>query len=405
MTTTIEARAADLTDPATFVDGPPHAFLAALRRDAPVWRHPATPRHAGFWVVTRHDDVHDVLLRPTTFVNAYGITIDPDEPAGLPSGEAERGQGALSYTDPPDHRPLRQLLARHFTPGRVRALTPLVDAHARGLVQRFVDAGGGDFVEAVAAPYPLRVLAAVLDLPAETEAALHRFVEAPGGDASATAEFLVAVHELAAERTRQPGDDLISAMVAGRGEGGARAAERFGGILVQLAIAGQETTRAASGQGVRLLAEHPDQRAAIARDPATAVPRLVEEVLRLRPPVHYTRRTVSPALDEAPTIGTDGRARAVEPGDVVYLSIASANRDESVVDDGDRFDAARTPERSHLSLGVGAHYCLGAALARLELRCLFGAVVRSTPDLELTGPTRAERSAMFDTLAQLPLRT
>jgi cytochrome P450 len=402
----LAADAADLTDPATFVDGPPHGFLAALRRDAPVWRHPATPRHAGFWVVTRYDDVHDVLLRPTTFVNAHGITIDPNEPAGRPSGEAERGQGALSYTDPPEHRPLRQLLARHFTPARMQALAPLVEAHARGLVRRFVDAGGGDFVSEVAAPYPLRVLSAVLDLPPETEAALFRYVEAGAGAGGehVTAQFLVAVHELAAARTRDPGDDLISAMVSGRGEGAALAAERFGGILVQLAIAGQETTRAGAGQGVRLLAEHPDQRAAVARDPAAAVPALVEEVLRLRPPVHYTRRTVAAAPAEAPTVGTGDGGRTLDPGDVVYLSLASANRDERVIGDGDRFVVDRSPAVSHLSLGVGAHYCLGAALARLELRSLFGAVVATMPGLQLSGPPEPLRSAMFDSLARLPVR-
>jgi len=105
MTSTLDLAPADLTDPATFADGPPHAFLAALRRAAPVWRHPATPRHGGFWVLSRYEDVRDVLMQPSTFVNAHGITIDPNEPAGLSSDDAERGQGALSYTDPPHHRP------------------------------------------------------------------------------------------------------------------------------------------------------------------------------------------------------------------------------------------------------------------------------------------------------------
>src|SRR5262249_20056163 len=117
---TLEGLAVDLTDTATFVDGPPHRFFAELRRAAPVWRHPATPRHPGFWVLPRYHDVPDVWLQPTTFINAHGITIDPNEPAGLSGDEPERGQGALSYTDPPDHRPLRRLLARHFTPARMR---------------------------------------------------------------------------------------------------------------------------------------------------------------------------------------------------------------------------------------------------------------------------------------------
>jgi cholest-4-en-3-one 26-monooxygenase len=402
---TLEALTVDLTDTATFVDGPPHGFFAELRRSAPVWRHPATSRHPGFWVVSRYDDVHAVLLQPSTFINARGITIDPNEPAGLSGDEPERGQGALSYTDPPDHRPLRHLLSRHFTPGRMRALAPLVETHARRLVRRLADAGGGDFIAQVADPYPLRVLAAVLELPSETEAALKRFVQTTGTDehkAAVTVDFLAAADELAQARARKPGDDLISAMVAGGGEGAALAAERFGGILVQLAIAGNETTRAASGHGVRLLAQHPEQMALVAADPASAVPAMVEEVLRLRPPVHYTRRTVSAATEEAPVLGSGADALLVEPGDVVYLSIASANRDERFVDDADLFDVGRTPAPSHLSLGVGEHYCLGAALARLELRSLFAAVAEEMPWLHAAGG-ESTPSTMFDSLASLPV--
>jgi cytochrome P450 len=358
--------------------------------------------------VSGYDDVHDVLMQPSSFVNAQGITIDPDEPAGLSAGDPERGQGALSYTDPPEHRPLRQLLARHFTPGRMRAMESTVEVYARHLVRGFADAGGGDFIVSVAEPYPLRVLAGVLDLPAETEEALGRFVSAMGhgggGDPAVTADYLAALNELAASRAADPGDDLISAMVSGGGDGASMAAARFGGILVQLAIAGQETTRAASGQGLRLLAEHPDQWAVLVADPATAVPPAVEEVLRFRPPVHYTRRTVGPDPDGSTAIGSGEGAVVVEPGEVIYLSIASANRDELVMDDPDRFDVRRVPGRPHLSFGVGEHFCLGAALARLELRCLFTAVVEAMPALHLSGIPEAVPSAMFDSLAHLPVR-
>jgi cholest-4-en-3-one 26-monooxygenase len=377
--------AVDLTDPATFVDGPPHAFLAELRREQPVWQHPAAEYLPPFWVVTRYEDVHDVLLRPSTFINAKGITIEPNEPTNAGDDEGERGQHALSYTDPPEHRPLRQLLARHFTPARIRTLHALVETHAARLVSEFVAVGGGDFITAVAVPYPLRVLAAVLNLPVDTEAALFEFV-----DTMNPVPFLVAVHALAEERRRNPGDDLISAMVAGDG----LAPERLGGVLIQLAVAGNETTRAASGSGMRLLAEHDEQRKALIAEPGLAGS-VVEEVLRFRPPVHYLRRTVA----EATTIGT----QPVDPGEIVYLSIASANRDESVIFDGDSFDVIRSADRSHLSLGVGEHYCLGAALTRLELRCLFTEVAATMPDFRLTGAPTQAPSALFDGLAHLPL--
>jgi cytochrome P450 len=404
----------DLTDPESFPDGPPHAFLARLRAEAPVWWHPDGLRRKGFWVVTRYDDVRAILLQPSVFINAQGITIEPGEPAGLGDTEAERGQGALSYTDPPQHGPLRKVLAQHFTPSRIRAMGPLVRGHADRLVQRLADSGGGDFVTEVVNPYPLVVLAAVLGLPEETEAALHRFVGAlgdakSGGDApgvddpartAATIEFLTAVRELATARLANPGTDLISAMVNGTGEGATLAAERIGGILIQLAIAGQETTRGAGSLGMQVLLEHPQQWAQVAAD-ASLASAAVEETLRFRPPVQYTRRT---AATGAPLASHEQGPQA-QPGDTVYLSIASANRDPHVFDNADTFDITRPPgSPSHLSLGVGSHFCLGAALARLELRNLYEAVAQIAPQISLAGPAKPGLSNQFiHSLAGLPV--
>ncbi len=402
----------DLTDPASFPDGPPHAFLARLRSQAPVWWHPDGRRRAGFWVVTRYDDVRAILLQPTVFVNAKGITIEPGEPAGLGDSEAERGQGALSYTDPPQHGPLRKVLAQHFTPSRIRALGPLVRGHADRLVQRLADAGGGDFITEVVDPYPLRVLAAVLALPAETELALHRFVgalgdEHPDGEGgsdpvrdAATIEFLIAVHELAAARAANPGPDLISAMVTGSGEGAGLAAERIGGILIQLAIAGNETTRGAGGLGMQLLLENPEQWALLTADPSR-MPAAVEDILRFRPPVQYTRRTAATAVP----LSSRDPAQTAAPDDTVYLSIASANRDPDVFEHADTFGIGRPPApRSHLSLGVGAHFCLGAALARLELGSLFAAVAEIAPGMSLAGQaTPGGGNQFIHSLAGLPV--
>jgi len=231
------ATTSDPTDPATFVDGPPHPWFARLRREAPLWWHESR-NGPSFWLVTRYDDVADVLGRPTAFVNRHGITIEPDEPAGLPLGAEERGQGALSYTDPPRHRLVRRVLAPHFTPARVRALEPVVRAHAEALVGTFAANGGGDFV-----------------------------------------------------------------------------AERFGGILVQLALADRGTTRAAAANGTRILAEQPEVRAGLIAEPSL-VPGAVEEVLRYRSPVHYTRRTV-PLDDTGEPAVIAGRT--LDPGSIVYL--------------------------------------------------------------------------------------
>jgi len=324
------------------------------------------------------------------FINAKGITIEPNEPTALPSGAEEQGQHALSYTDPPQHRPLRQVLARHFTPARIRRLRDLVEEHVHRLVAELVSAGGGDFIAGVAEPYPLVVLAAVLDLPPSTADALRSFARGAAGPV----EFLGHVAELAEVRRHEPGDDLVSAMVAG----GGLAAERLGGIFIQLALAGNETTRAASGHAVRLLAEAPDQWAALVAAPEV-IPTVVEEVLRFRPPVHYLRRTVA----EPAVIGSGSRAQHVEPEEIVYLSIASANRDERVFEEPGRFDTTRVRSQPHLSFGVGAHFCLGASLARLELRCLLAEVARAMPRYELAGRPSPSQSALFDGLAHLAL--
>jgi cytochrome P450 len=222
----------------------------------------------------------------------------------------------------------------------------------------------------------------------------------PNAGAVATMEFLTAVRALASERMREPGPDLISAMVTGTSESAGVAAERIGGILIQLAIAGNETTRGASGLGMRVLLEHPDQWAEIVREPELVSP-AVEEMLRFRPPVQYLRRT---AAQQAPLSAVAGTPTA-SSGDTVYLSIASANRDPEAFDRPGDFDIHRWPgERSHLSFGVGSHFCLGAALARLELTSLFASVAEHAPGIRQAEPALPGRSNQFiDSLSGLPV--
>jgi cytochrome P450 len=189
-------------------------------------------------------------------------------------------------------------------------------------------------------------------------------------------------------------------MVTGTSEGAGLAAERIGGILIQLAIAGNETTRGGGGLGMQVLLENPAQWALLTADPSK-VPAAVEEILRFRPPVQYTRRT---AAVEA-SLGSRDYAQKARPDDTVYLSIASANRDPEVFADADTFDIQRaSAARPHLGLGVGAHFCLGAALARLELASLFTAVAEIAPAISLAGPAEAGRGNQFiHSLARLPV--
>src|SRR3954454_15497439 len=427
-----------LVDPATYEGGPPFELLRRLRAETPVtWvEEPALhgqPAGPGFWLVLRHADVERVLRDPATFSSWLGATQVRD------AADLAWVRRMMLNMDPPDHSRLRRLLTRSFTPRAVAALTASIEATAARLVDRMVDGaaeGRCDFAQDGAGALPLLTLADVLGVPAEDRwlmfdwsnrvigwqdpdyassaafdgaggTALARQAvalrPAPDGDGrmpdprtrAGMPDLYGYARLLAEEKRRAPGRDVMSVLLAQTDEDGGRVSDaEFVKMVWLFAVAGNETLRTGLPGGLIALLTHPAELAAVRADPGL-LPGAVEEMLRWWTPVMVFRRTATRDVDLA---GAHVRA-----GDKVVVSFTSANRDERVFADPDRFDVRRAPN-PQLSFGHGPHFCLGAQLARVQLRALFGELLRRTDTLELDGPPALLRSNFQRGVKRLPLR-
>jgi len=426
-------------DPATYTGGVPFEALARLRRHTPVAWVPEIPvlgwpEGPGFWLVLRHADVESVLRRPDLFSSALGATQirDPATP------------GALSYVrrmmlnmDPPDHSRLRRLLSRSFTPRAVARLEDRIRGHARAICDRVFTGPRGecDFAKDVAADLPLLALADVLGVPEQDrwllfdwsnrvigyqdpdyassaefdpaagtamarEALGQRPVPGPGGrmpdprTREGMPDLYAYAHLLAEEKRRRPGDDVMSILLAQSDEGGARVTvAEFENMFWLFAVAGNETLRNGLPGACIALLEHPAAQDKLRADP-DLLPVAADEMLRWWTPVMTFRRTAA----EDCQIGS----QPVRSGDKVVVSFTSANHDESVFADPRRFDIRRQPN-PHLVFGHGPHFCLGAHLARTQMRALFAEVLARTSRLEAAEPPSYLRSNFQRGVKRLPL--
>jgi cytochrome P450 len=399
----------DLTDLRLFEHGFPHDVFTVHRREAPVWWHPATahtPDGVGFWSVATHAETLEVMRDPVTFSSVgggarpRGGTILPDSPAA--------GQ-ALNMMDDPRHQRVRRLVSQGFTARMIGELEDELRRRMRLLVDRVAPAGRCDFLTDIAAELPLQAITILLGVP---EADRHRICEwvdlsfdfrdrAAFEETDATRAAWAGLAQygaaLVAERRRRPTDDLMSIVVHAvlPDETPTRLTDdELLSFFFLLFAAGADTTRNATAGGLLALVPHPAQLAALAADPA-CLPAAIEEMVRWTSPAAYNRRTVTRA--------TDWHGHALRPGDKVVFWEASANRDERVFRDAMRFDAARDPN-PHLGFGHGVHHCLGANLARLEMRVVFTELLARLTDLELAGPVEWTRSNKHTGIRHLPIR-
>lgn len=406
------ASAIDLTDLDVWERAVPYGELARLRRDAPVaWCEEDAPQH-GFWSVLRYSTIVEVSRDTARFSSATGVSFEEPTPEDM---EARR---TIIDMDPPAHTKLRKVLAPSFTPRAVAVYEHFVRALTTAALDEALPLGELDFVHHVAREVPIRVLARIMGLPDDN---LHDFIEL--GDkliANTDPEITDVVwgrddtddyrrfpfrspygkelwdigRALVLERLRQPGDDLISTVVAAEIDGEKLTEVDLDNFFSILVIAGNETTRIALAQGVLAFCEQPGEWDRLRGDPSL-LNSATEEVLRWSCPTHFMRRTA--ACD------TELGGRHVAAGDKVVLWYVSGNRDEAVFDDPDRFDVGRTPN-PHLSFGRGGpHMCLGAHLARLEVRIVLDELCKRVAHFELTGTPARTRTNFTNGLKRLPV--
>ncbi|MCP2343052.1 cytochrome P450 [Actinomadura rupiterrae] len=411
MTMTVDEAGRTLATPSAYADDARlHQALALLRREAPVHRV-GQDGYNPFWAVTRHADVLEVERRHDLFLNAPRPILGTAE---FDAFNAERiAQGTalrtLIHMDDPDHRVIRAIGADWFRPKAMRALEPRVRELARRYVDRLADLGGRcDFAREVAVHFPLYVILSLLGLPeSDFDRMLSLTQELFGGDDAelqrgTTAEEKLAVlldffayfQELTAARRAHPTDDLASAIANARVEGAPLNDMDTASYYVIIATAGHDTTSSTIAGGLHALVTHPDQLERLRGDLAL-MPLAVDEMIRWVTPVKEFMRTA--------TADYELRGVPIRAGDSLLLSYPSANRDEDVFDDPFRFDVGRDPNK-HLAFGFGVHYCLGAALARIEVRAFFEELLPRLESVELDGEPTGIATTFVGGLKRLPIR-
>jgi cytochrome P450 len=357
------------------LDNEPHAVWAALRDHAPVYRND----EYDFWALSRFDDVEAAHKDTTTFSSSRGTVLER-------MGSDMASAGMMIFHDPPDHTRLRSLVSRALTPRRVSALEERVRSICAELLDPFVGTGGFDYVQDFAAQLPSRVISSLVGVPPEDQEEQRRLVDGmfhiePGvgmmNDIAATAALTLIgyLQDLVEQRIAEPRDDMVSALVVAEildDDGVPRrlTVDECTGFTLLLYGAGTETVAKLLGNAAVILAQHPDQRADLTANP-DVIPNAIEEVLRYEAP--------SPVQGRWTTADVTLHDVHIPKDSKVLLLTGSAGRDERVFPDADRFDVRREMQH-HLSFGYGIHFCIGAALARLEGKIALEETLRRFPE-------------------------
>ena len=392
----------DLYSADTYARSMPHDAFTMLRQHDPVLWQPE-PEGRGYWALTRYEDIVTISSDSSLFSSERGGTNIED----MPEDAMTMLRTILINMDPPRHTKYRRLVATGFTPKIVSQTEP----HVRDITKRIVDniakRGSCDFVTDIAAQLPLAVICEMLGVPEDDHAKVfdwsNRLIgfddpeyntSAEDGRIAAT-EMFVYAHGLAAERKARPKADIISILMGTEIDGDLLAEADFDGFFILLSVAGNETTRNLISGAMLALIEHPEQRARLLADPALMTT-AVEEFLRWVSPLIYFRRTLSRDV----IVG----GQQMREGDKVAMYYPSGNRDEAIFEGGEAFDIARSPNPHMAFGGGGSHFCLGASLARLEIRCMFEELLRRLPDIELDGPVQRLRSNFINGIKHMPVR-
>jgi len=393
----------DLSDHDAFVDAVPYEAFALLRHEDPVhWNDERDGR--GFWAVTRYEDIRAVHRDVQTFSSEIGGTsledLDP---------EHVEARKSMIDMDPPRHDELRAIINKRFTPRAVQVWEDQVRRVANEVLDRALPLGEFDFVAEISSEIPMQVFAEIMGIPQSERRQIIELgdrllgnqdpeyaVEPDEAHRSLPFSSPVALEmfefgrRLAEQRRKDPKDDIVTQLAF---EGLTQ--REYDVYFILLATAGNETTRHTITHGLLALLEHPDQLARLKADPELFKP-AAEEMLRWATPVHHFRRTAA--------VETELGGKTIRAGDKVTTWFVSGNRDETVFEEPDRFDVGRTPNK-HMAFGPGGiHHCMGAHLARLEVRIAFEELLKRPVEIELAGRPERLRSNFFNGIKRLPVR-
>jgi cholest-4-en-3-one 26-monooxygenase len=389
----------DFTDPDIYAHRLPVQELAELRATAPIWWNEQPPDQGGFgdggyWVVTKHRDIREVSLRSDTFSSA-AKSIVPRYREDLAAGQIEAGRASMIMMDDPEHSRLRKIVSRAFTPRAVERLRADLSERAQRIAQRAAEQGSGDFVLQVACELPLQAIAGLLGVPPEDRGKLFDWSNKMIGsddpefahyDALTSAgELMWYAMQVASRKAEEPGDDIVTTLIQADADGQGLSEAEFGMFVVTLGIAGNETTRNSITQGMMAFTDHPDQWELFkAQRPKTAA----DEIIRWATPITAFQRTA--------LVDTELSGVRINKGQRLVLFYRSANFDEEVFDDPYAFNILRSPN-PHVGFGgSGAHYCIGANLARMTIDLMFNAIADHLPDLTSGADPERLRSSFIN---------
>jgi cholest-4-en-3-one 26-monooxygenase len=394
----------DIYNPDTHVQGVPHDQFELLRREDPVHWQPEPNGGRGFWFVSKYEDLAYISCHPELFSSyAGGGTIIED----YGGQDLAIARTLMINMDPPSHGKFRKLVSRGFTPRMTAYLEPRIKAVAKRLVDGVAQRGECDFVADLGIPLPLEMIAELLGVPQEDRGKLLAWTNRLLGYADpelgsredmsvAAMEVMQYSFQLAATRKgKGTGEDLATILCNATVDGEALTDMEFAMFVLLLSVAGNETTRNLLSNGCVLLMEHPEIREELRRDPSL-LPNAIEEMLRLVSPVTYMRRTA--------TQDVVLRGKQIKAGDKIAICYASANRDEELFENPHVFDIRRKNARDHVAFGIGEHFCLGANLARLEIRVLLEEILRRIPDMERNGAYRRLRTSFLNGVKELQVK-
>jgi cytochrome P450 len=364
-----------------------YATFARMREEDGVFCQPGIDGETMLWFVTRHDDAVAVLLDDERFVRDPALALTPDELAAFRNGAGAFIDSHMLNKDGADHRRLRRLVTKAFTPRMVDQLRPRIQEIADELIDAVESRGEMDLVDEFAFPLPITVIAELLGIPVADRDRFRHWTNAimtppltPEDLAlfgQAADEFVTYLRELFERRRSKPGDDLISALLQVAEGGDTLSEEELSSMVVLLIIAGHETTVSLLGNAVLALLQHPDQRQTLESDPAR-MSHAIEELLRYDGPIERTMLRWA-------TADVELGGQLIRRGEGVIVILGSADRDPSRFSDPDTLDFAREDVK-HLAFGRGSHYCLGAPLARLEAEVALTTLLRRLPGLRLAMP-------------------